>query len=204
MNSITVYAKSFAQGEESRRKVGEFPAYDAALTAAAERVLGDLWAVFSIEQSAKDLFDLWKEMGDDVFIVPDDNTTPFSATDFARLMTLQVTLDDSRPLYLEVTCIDQLNFSSGFSSPPKQWVFWVKAPATYSDSGATPLIRRAAEVLYREMSQKALESEGSSYTLLDLTTRALSEVEVVQGIRAQSHNIIYVVQNDGTLVEEAT
>jgi len=196
-----VFARAFFKGEESRRKVGEFPTHDAALTAAAERVLGDLWAIFSSGQSAKDLFDLWKTLGDDVAVVPDDQTAPFSATDCARLMVLQVTLDESRPLTLEVTCTDCLNFSSGFSSPPKQWVFWVKAPATYA--GATTPLRRATEYLYCEMSRPALQSEGSSYTLLEMTVRELSEDEVMQGRQAPPHKTVYVVQGDGAFVEEA-
>jgi len=201
MPPFTVFARAFGKSQESPRNEGEFPTYEAALTAAANRVLNDLFAVYDTKQNARELFDLWQSLGDDIFIVPDDETAPFSAVNFARLMVMQVTLDDSRPLVLEVTCTDQLNFPSGTASPSKQWVFWVKAPATYS--GATPLIRRATESLYAEMSRTAMASEGSSYTLLDMTMRELSEAEVVQEKQASPRKTVFVVQGDGALVEEA-
>ena len=140
-------------------------------------------------------------LGDDVFIVPDDATAPFSAVNFARLMALQITLDDSRPLFLEVTCTDRLNFPNGSALPPKQWVFRLKAPATYA--GASPLIRRATEFLYDAMSRKALASEGSNYTLLDKTMRELSDAEVAQEDQAAPRKTVFVVQGDGSFVEES-
>ena len=197
-SSFRVFAKAFSNSEDNH-ELGQFTDYQEALTAAAVRVRDDLLVLASAGQSAKQLFDVWKVRGSDVTIVPDDAQRPFSATDFVRLITLQITGDDGRPLFLEVTCTDRLNFASGSSSPPKQWVFWVKAPATYTD--ATHLIRRATEYLYEEMSRPALETEGSSYTLLDLTVRELTESQAKEVMGNTANKAVYVIQNDGSFTQ---
>ncbi len=194
-----VFAQPLCSMDEEARELFQFPLYNSALKIAAQRVWQDLWNLTSPGQSAKELFDLWRTMGEDVFIVPNDPIRPFSATDFVRLVALQVTSDNSRPLLLEVTCTDCLQFSSGGSSPPKEWVFWVKAPATYAN--APHLIRRATEYLYEEMSRPALASDGSSYTLLDLALRELSEAEATEILQNPADKTIYTVQNDGSLAK---
>ncbi|BCM92665.1 hypothetical protein IAD21_04547 [Abditibacteriota bacterium] len=194
-----VFARAFSKKPDNSREFAHFADYESALTAAARRAMDDLKALAKPNQSAKELFDRWRSKGADVFIAPDDPTTPFSATDFARLMVMQITLDQSRPLLLEVTCTDRLNLPSGYSSPPSQWVFWVKAPATYTN--AAHLIRRASEYLYREMSQPALESEGSSYTLLDQMVRELDETEAREVLQNTTNKTIYTIQNDGSFAK---
>ena len=96
MPPCRLFASAFDKGQGNCRELGEFPTQDAALKAATEQVINDLFVLYNTEQSAKELFDLWVTLGDDVFIVPDDATAPFSATNFARLIVLQVTLDESR------------------------------------------------------------------------------------------------------------
>lgn len=197
-SSFRVFARAFSNSKDGH-EVGQFNDYQEALTAAAVRVRDDLLVLTNAGQSARELFDVWKVRGSDVTIVPDDAQRPFSATDFVRLMALQITGDDSRPLLLEVTCTDKLNFASGYSSPPKQWIFWVKAPATYTN--ATHLIQRATEYLYEEMSRPALESEGSSYTLLELTVRELTESQAKEVVDDRANKTVYVIQNDGSFAQ---
>ncbi len=204
--TFLVYAEDFnvfgepIAREQTRQKVGEYSNGNEALTAAAHHVLARLKALHAQRKlSAKDLFDEWKLHGENVFIVPDDPTAPFSATDFARLMAVQLTGDTSRSLTMELTCTDCLNTSSGFSSPQKQWTFLVKAPLTYSR--ATTPLRRATEFMYEQMSKKAYESEGSSYTLLDLNIRELTAAEAVAAMKENPPRKVYVVQNDGSFSE---
>ncbi|RYX84673.1 hypothetical protein EON83_08530 [bacterium] len=196
-----LFAQAFSSRHGSRRAVRHFPTYKEALALAVNRVMGDLKMLHDPEMDAKELFDLWKKLGDDFFIVPDNEPAPFSSTDLARLITPRLTHDQSRPLLLEVTCTDCLGFASGGYSPPKEWKFWVKAPATYTD--ATHLIRRATEYLYKEMSVSAKRAEGSCYKLIDMQSRELSEEEAQQISPSLANETVYYIQNDGSFEKTA-
>ncbi|MGC4046384.1 MAG: hypothetical protein QM758_21545 [Armatimonas sp.] len=193
MATITVFAEDMSDRESGRYKVGEFDSYNEALTFAARRVDAGLVELLSPGQSARDLMDQWTHFGEDVFLVPDEAANRFSALDFVRLRTLAHTNDSSRPLVYDVVCTDRINTSSGFSSPPSQWEFWVYAPATYS--GAEYLLRRAIDVLYEDMSQKARLSDGSTYTLLQTEIFLLSDEETV---RNTPPGVRYSIQLDGS------
>jgi hypothetical protein len=196
---FAVYAQDFPGSAESRYTIGEYPTENAALTAAAERVRADLQRLYHTDLTAKELFDLWLEKGEDVVIVPDDPIAPFSAIDFARLMALRITGETGRPLLMEVTCIDCLSTASGFTTSPKQWTFWVRAPATYA--GATNLVRRTTEFLYREMSRAASSCEGSRYVLLNVAPREVTCDEMADALLKSAQKTVYTVREDGAFVE---
>jgi hypothetical protein len=193
MAAITVFAERFSEGEPSRYRIGEFDSYNEALTVAARRVDAELLELHKPGQSARELMELWTTFGEDTFLVPDDAHYPFSALDFVRLRCLTHTGDPTRPLLYEVVCTDRINTATGFSSPPQQWQFRVRAPETYA--GAEHLLRRATEVLYEDMSQQAMLSDGSTYTLLHFETHLLSAEEAAQ---AALPAVSYTVQPDGS------
>ncbi len=187
-----------AQKDVAPLDLGDFNEYDAALTKAAEWVMFNLYDLHKSGQSAKELFDSWLENGESASIVP-DSANPFSSINFARLIVTQVTSDYSHPRVLEVSCQDQLNFPSGGKSPPKTWKFYLRTPATFDSSEETlGLIKRAMDVMYEDMSRQAMTSEGSSYTLLELTVTALAAEEAAALIADSSSKFLYV-QRDGSI-----
>lgn len=200
-NPVTLYVEDFARMDESRRRIGEFTTREAALQAAQERVREELREMYQLGQNAHDLWQQWIMFGEDVFLVPDDPKDLFSALDFGRLAALQVASETARPLLLEVTCTDRITTASGAPSPPGEWRFWVHAPSTYT--GASEPIRRATEELYREMSEKAREGDGSSYTLLDLKVRDLSEAEFAAEQAEHPRRVSFTVLEDGRLLEDS-
>lgn len=193
MGTVIVFAEDFSDRESGRYKVGEFDSYNDALTFAARRVDKGLKEMLTRAQSARNLMDQWTMFGEDVFLVPDDAETHFSALDFVRLRALFHTNDTSRSLVYDVVCTDRINTSSGFSSPPSQWRFRVNAPATYK--GAEYLLRRATDVLYDDMSRKAQESDGSTYTLLEMEAKLLTPEELEE---TTAPAVIYSIQLDGS------
>ena len=194
MASVTVFAERISEGESSRYALGAFDDPNAALTAAARHVDAELIDLFQPGQSAKELFDQWTTFGEEAFLSPDDARPPFSARDFARLRCLTHTGDESRPLLFEAACTDRINTASGFSSPPKQWRFRVRAPETYA--GAEHLLERATRVLYDDMSRQTLLSDGSTYTLLQVEWRLLGE----EDLSGPAPAVVYAVQPDGSFL----
>lgn len=192
-----VFVEDFAKREADRHAIGEFPSYEAALSVATQRVDQVLAEFQKPEQSAKALFELWTLFGEDVFIVPAHSHNPFSALDYARLRCVQMTCDESRPVWLEVTCIDRLNTSSGAPSGEGKWVFWVNAPATCA--GATNVIRRAVEAKYDALSDEAFAGDGSTYTLLECNMRELSADEIAGAPWKQYGKTAFTLQADGRL-----
>lgn len=200
-DSITVYSRPrSAPSSEERTALGQFDVHDAALTAAAEAVMNNLFALHretGYTLSATELYEHWLTNGLEAMIEPDDLKMPFSAMDFARLIVLQVTGDYNYTLYLEVTCQDTLIFATGFAAPSREWKFWVKAPGTYHGPGVDGLVRRATEVLYDEMSEKSLSADGSRYKLLELWVHEVSEAQMFAEMNKGKHETIYFVQKDG-------
>lgn len=177
--------------------LAEYKDPDAALTFAAESVMNELFAMYQMDQTARALYDVWLEKGTHVWIEPDNAQIPFDDVDFARLIVLQITLDYSHPVYFEVNCVDRLNMPSGASSPPSNWTFWVKAPETYRGEGIEGMMRRATEVVYEDMSRKAYEAEGSSYTLLSMKFHEVTEPDAIAAMAQKRGPTLYYVQNDG-------
>ncbi len=189
-------------GEAHEKLLGMFMIYDHALTKAANRVNDDLIALHTTGQSAKELFDLWCEKGNDIFIQPDDNI-PYNAANLARALVSHITLDLSLPLLLEVKCKDCLIMPSGMASPAKEWTFYVYAPACYDGSvknegdGVKGLMLRATEMIYEEMSRTSMEAEGSSYKLLEMNHRLMSSEERQAIENNPGKHTIYYVQLEG-------
>lgn len=201
-DAITVYSRlRSASQDEPRTSLGQFAVHNDALAAASEAMMSNLLSMHRASgytYSATELYEHWLKEGIEATIEPDDpNNTPFSAMDFARLIVLQVTGDYSYPLILEVTCEDTLVFASGFAAPSREWKFWVKAPGTYRGPGVDGLVRRATEVLYENMSYKALLADGSRYKLLELWVHEVSESQMLFEIKKGKYDTIYFVQKDG-------
>lgn len=169
-----------------------------ALIASAKSLKANLTELFQPGLSAGELFEKWQSTGKGYRIDPEDSSAPFSDIDFARLFVLRLTDDYSHPLFIEVFTVDCLRTASGVQSPSKTWKFWVKAPATYAAGDLNALIRVATEVLYEEMSEQSLQSDGSTYVLLDLSFRSVSADEATNAIDADKSATVYFVQNDGS------
>ncbi len=181
--------------------LGEYPDHNAALTGAANFVLNNLLDIHQYSDSAKALYDRWLVEGIDLKIEPDE-AVPFSAINFVRLIVLQVTRDYSHPLWFEVTCLDQLVFPSGNASQPKEWKFFVKAPATYEGEGVEELLRRATDSVYEDMSRKSRASDGSSYGLISLSARNVNLDDIEEAV-SEPGSTLYYVQNDGSFSTSA-
>ncbi len=198
---ITVYSSPRSiNGSEERTAIGEFAVHNDALTAAAETVMNNLFDLYRESGylfSATELYEHWLTAGIEAHIEPDDDKAPFSPRDFARLIVLQVTGDYKYTLILEVTCQDTLMFPSGFAAPSREWKFWVKAPGTYHGPGVDGLVRRATEVLYEEMSYKALDADGSRYKLLELWVHEVTESQMLAEMNRTNFETVYFVQKDG-------
>lgn len=196
LETIKVFAYPRSRPDGGKSELGAFLTYDTALYVASESLGTDLRDMYKPGQSAKQLYDEWLRNGMEVTIEPDDPVIPFSSIDFARLYVMQVANDWTNPLALEVTCIDTLIFPSGAAAPPQQWSFLLRAPATYADEGAHVMLRRATDFLYEDMSRSAMQSEGSSYKLLDMKVRELNFNEFDNALHA-GNNALYYVQYDG-------
>ncbi len=198
---INVYSNLRSVGDaDGRTAIGEFAVHNDALTAAAETVMNnlfDLHRASGYTYSATELYEHWLTEGIEAHIEPDDAQMPFSAMNFARLIVLQVTGDYKYTLILEVTCQDALIFPSGFAAPSREWKFWVKAPGTYHGPGVDGLVRRATEVLYEDMSYKALEADGSRYKLLELWVHEVTESQMRSEMNRTNYDTVYFVQKDG-------
>ena len=189
--------EDFAKREEDRHVIGETSSYDAARVLAAQRVERVLAEFQRPQQTAESLFELWSMFGEDVYIVPESTRDPFSAMDYARLSCVRLTGDSRLPVWLQVTCVDRLNTSSGAPSGEGRWVFWVNAPATCA--GATRVIRRAVEKKYDQMSDEAYAGDDSTYSLLVFDMRQLTPEEIAAAPWKQRGNTAFVLQVDGTL-----
>ena len=82
--TFTVYAEDFSRNGASPRRVGEFPTAEEARVVAKARVTADLATYARPGQSAAETLKQWQLFGEDVSLVPDSETAPFSAVAFAQ------------------------------------------------------------------------------------------------------------------------
>ncbi len=199
LTSYKVFSRPRSGGDE--KLIGMFMMYDHALTKAANRVFDELQALYKSGQSTKELFDEWCKSGSDITITPDDGI-PYNSANLARGLAPQVTLDYSLPLMYKVDCTDCLIMPSGAASPSKNWTFYVYAPEVYEGSvanegdGVYGLMLRATQIMYEDMSAHSMQTEGSSYKLLDMNYKLISNQEE-QDIISKGKDVIYFVQKEG-------
>jgi hypothetical protein len=81
---ITLYAEDFSSQDGTTRLLAEFDTIVEARNAAETRIKEDLKEYYRIGQDYRDQLRQWMMFGEDLFLVPDDPLTPFSALDYAR------------------------------------------------------------------------------------------------------------------------
>ena len=81
---IELYAEDFSAQGGSARRIGEFATATEARIAAETRIVTDLQSYYRIGQSPEDQLRQWMMFGEDLFLIPDDPITPFSALGYAR------------------------------------------------------------------------------------------------------------------------
>lgn len=198
--TFAVYTRPLNDAGAKPEKVSEFPDYNSALEGATKHHLDELYKLYYLDADNQGLYERWMEEGNEFYIEPDTAAMKFSVLDCGPLFMLGVTGDTTLPLLYRVTCIDALAFPSGGISQSKSWKLYVKAPATYAK--AEHLIKRAVDLIYKDMSYTAMNADGSSYILQQCNIQPI-DAEQFATETNQPNVPVYAVQRDGRLIEQA-